>query len=118
MRLTMQAQFVFLFSLSVNLLFAGACVSGNCNDSYGIYKNDNQENYKGDWKGGRPNGIGEFTDKEGGVYRGQWKMGEMTGLGEYHYANGNSYKGRFSNYKSHGFGTFYFTNGDYYKGTY
>ena len=46
------------------------------------------ENYVGQYKDGKRNGKGTFTDANGGKYVGQYKDEKRHGLGKFTYANG------------------------------
>ncbi|GEM_PF-636341 len=70
-----------------------ACLSGDCNNSYGVWIYDTGDKYKGYFKDG---------------YR--------SGQGTYLYSNGERYDGSFENHKRNGYGTYNWTDGSNYIG--
>lgn len=79
----------FLISLSTNLFVFGQCMSGDCENGFGVYK---------------------YTGMD--VYRGNWANGQRSGYGDHYYNNGDVYKGHFEANKFNGSGKYYFSNGD------
>ena len=54
------------------------------------------ETYKGGFLGGKKNGIGKYTWKNGNTYNGHWSEDAMNGIGEYHWMKENAnYEGSF-----------------------
>jgi hypothetical protein len=58
--------------------------------------------YKGDWDNDLPNGQGEMTLKDGSKYKGGFVDGFPQGKGQKSWANGNSYQGEFHKGRFHG----------------
>ncbi len=56
-------------------------------------KNKNFPGYKGEWKGGKPNGQGTYIFANGDRYEGRYKDGKKHGQGIYIYPNGNRVEG-------------------------
>ena len=71
-----------------------SCVSGDCNNGYGVW-------------------IYDSGDK----YSGYFKDGYRSGQGTYLYSDGEKYFGNFENHKRNGYGTYYWTDGSNYYGT-
>ncbi len=114
------------------------CLSGNCNEGFGIKIYDGGGRYEGNFTGGLRNGQGTYYWKEGEKYTGEWTSGLLTGIGTYYYANGTSKFGYWENseYKgtsrpgqtlstgcisgncNDGYGVFVFDNGDRYEGSF
>ena len=116
---------------------ATGCVSGDCNNGYGIYKWDSGEKYEGYWEDGKRNGEGTNYWTNGEKYTGEWKddirhgtgtniyksssdfdyykgsyvMGKMSGQGVLAWKNGQKYTGSFSNDYFDGEGTMVYTDG-------
>ncbi len=119
------------------------CISGDCDDGYGIYTWDTGERYEGYWKNSMRNGKGtnyfangaEYTgnwkdDKKNGYgaykykpesqfksYTGDWVADKLTGNGIFIYRNGQKYIGELLNNYFHGEGTMYYTDGTSKTGT-
>ena len=49
-----------------------------------------------------------YTHMDGGVYRGNWRGGKKEGLGVYSYPSGARYEGRWEDNLKHGLGVYYF----------
>ena len=71
-----------------------SCISGDCNDGYGVWVYDS-----------------------GDKYTGYFKDGYRSGDGNYIYADGERYVGKYENHKRNGYGTYYWTDGATYAGT-
>ncbi|EGR32466.1 MORN repeat protein [Ichthyophthirius multifiliis] len=84
--------------------------------------NDQEFNYKGEWKNGQQEGYGKHQYPSGGIYEGYFKAGKRHGFGIYNYSNGNKYQGNWQNNQQEGDGKFIFigetqgSQGDVYKG--
>lgn len=103
-------------------------------------KYPNGDYYEGEWKNGKPNGIGKMTYANGDVferkwpkgginvngemiyyiseayYEGNWKDGEKDGFGKMIYSNDDVYEGNWKNGKQDGIGKFVYINGNTYEG--
>ena len=55
------------------------CVSGDCDNGYGIYKFASGDRYEGHFSGRNFNGYGIYTWASGEVYAGQWSMNKRQG---------------------------------------
>ena len=95
------------YSLIVFLLlsqFPGAVFAlEECPGSQGNYRN---------WT----NCKGTFTRANGDQYEGEWKYSKADGLGTKTWANGDQYVGGWKDDNLHGQGTFTYANGDQYEG--
>lgn len=69
------------------------CISGDCNNGYGVRVYDS-----------------------GDIYYGYFSDGIRSGSGEYLYSEGDKYDGLFANNKRNGYGTYYWTDGGFYFG--
>jgi hypothetical protein len=110
------------------------CISGNCDNGYGVYTWDMGDMYVGEFKNSTRNGKGKYTWKSGEVYDGEWKDGKRHGYGVQTFANGTVQKGfyEYGVYKGttiatsgcisgdcqNGNGTYVQKNGDKYVGTF
>ena len=108
-------------------------------------KNEQPDEYIGEWLDNKPNGFGKHTwGNNGDVYEGEWKyclrhgqgadrfsvgdfyigeyrFGKDDGYGQYNWANGNQYSGQFYNGMKHGQGSWKKTgdeNSNKYEGKY
>ena len=72
--------------------------------------------YRGQMKGKRPHGRGEYKEKNGSTYKGAIKLGLRDGDGLWSLSNGWRYEGYFRNDYPHGKGILYFPDGSLYEG--
>ncbi len=79
------------------------CVVGDCVQLYGRYNFANGTNYTGFFTDGNPQ-AGQFSDSEKNNYNGEYKNGKQDGLGKQTYVNGDFYFGFFKNGMRHGKG--------------
>ena len=93
---------IFIFLLSPGLL-VGQCVSGDCENGYGVYKYKNGV-YEGTFVEGNLLGKGVFTSKRGYKYDGQWNRNKKDGFAKEFIKKGGSYVGNFQNNLRHGSG--------------
>jgi len=97
---------LFLFTMT-SIAYAG-CLSGDCDDGYGVYQYKNGAKYQGNWKKGRKNGYGSYSYAGGDKYQGNWQQGRKHGYGEYIFRNGERYIGNWKNNTRQGYGEFYY----------
>jgi hypothetical protein len=85
------------------------------NNCFGELKNVKGELYIGEWKNGKPDGLGTFyVDYDNDKlwrYEGSWKNGEFSGRGVFVEDSRKTYIGEFKNNKRHGKGTLIWPNG-------
>ena len=74
-------------------------------DGFVTHEYDNGNKYVGDFKDGKPHGLGTFTDSRGMVYVGQWREGVMHGEGTMTIPRISIYAGEWRDGKKHGQGT-------------
>lgn len=72
--------------------------------------------YRGAFKAGRADGLGEFLDQSGFAYAGAWRDGLMNGPGRLTTAAGDEYVGSFSAGRRDGAGVFTDATGRIYSG--
>ena len=77
---------------------------------------DNGDKYIGEFKDGKPNGQGTFTDASGKKYEGEFKDGVPNGHGIVTDTSGNKYEGEFKDGVLNGQGTLTSENGEKYEG--
>lgn len=73
--------YLILFFLITNSLQANDCLSGNCENGYGIQKIQNNSQYLGEFKNGQRNGQGVYYYNENKKYVGSWKNDVRDGEG-------------------------------------
>ncbi len=120
--------FVLLASTFLVRAQTGKCTSGDCENGYGTYvwdSYDGDKTYIGNWKNGKPNGMGNFThivknpkSYEFESYEGNWKDNLYDGFGTYKkgklfnktsdksYNKIEIYEGNWSNGRYNGFGIY------------
>ncbi|OIN56434.1 MORN repeat-containing protein [Arsenicibacter rosenii] len=95
------------------------CLSGDCQDGYGIFVNPTLEKYQGDFANGSKHGEGVQFYPDGKMkYKGTFSDDVRSGNGLYFYRNGDKYVGQFQDNLPHGKGTYYFSDGDRFVGTF
>lgn len=97
------------------------CVSGDCMNSYSVFVEDGNK-YIGEFKNGKPHGMGRYILANGSEYRGSVVNGKIEGSGELKYFDdGNPdgpafYFGDIKNGIPNGFGAMKYRNGNIYYG--
>ncbi|MBN1250963.1 MAG: caspase family protein [Bacteroidales bacterium] len=111
------------------------CISGNCDNGYGVYVWSSGEKYVGDWTNSMRNGKGTNTWTDGEEFDGNWKNDKRHGYGKQKYKSGSEKTGFWENgiYKgtntinntgcisgdcNNGYGTYVQTSGNKYVGTF
>jgi len=101
--------------------YEGTCIDrGGCPVPHGvgIRRNGDGCQYRGEWKDGRPHGIGEFIDpKLNESYCGEWRGGWRQGFGIAKFQNGDKYEGEWFKGKFHDRGNYFYSTGDCFAGT-
>lgn len=105
----------FIPSLLVNIISAQNCIVGDCIDGYGE-KKWKSSLYKGNFKGGRMFGYGEYTWTNGESYIGTFREDFFEGNGVRKYKSGAVYEGGFKYDKRHGKGKIKYSTGSSYSG--
>jgi hypothetical protein len=92
------------------------CISGDCQNGFGVYVWENGEKYEGNWEYKMRHGQGTNYYADGSVYKGDWKSDMQDGYGTLHYANGDRYTGEYKKHKMEGYGSYTFSTGFRYVG--
>lgn len=88
------------------------CVSGNCEDGYGVYVDDNGNRYSGFFKNGEYSGEGTLIFYGGDVYIGSFKNDMVCGKGTYIWGEtGEKYFGHWEDGNRQGIGTSFYEDG-------
>jgi len=90
------------------------CISGDCTNGNGTFKDKYGDKYVGEWKDGKHHGQGTFVEyPSGNKYVGQWKDDKRHGQGTMTYPDwgGMKYVGEFKDDERHGQGTMTYGNG-------
>ena len=74
----------------------------------------NGDKYEGQVFQEQMHGRGIFTSSQGYIYTGEFKYGKPSGMGKLVYDNGDQYEGSFVNDMLHGKGKYLYSNGDRY----
>jgi hypothetical protein len=83
----------------------------------GIFTSSQGYVYTGEFRYGKPNGLGKLVYDNGDRYEGGFLEDMLHGRGKYNYANGDLYQGEFLNDLPHGQGVYVLANGSVYSGT-
>ena len=83
----------------------------------GIFTSSQGYVYTGEFKYGKPNGLGKLVYDNGDQYEGSLVNDMLHGKGKYLYANGDRYQGEFQNDLPHGQGVYILANGNIYSGS-
>ena len=95
------------------------CISGDCQNGFGTYKDKDGFTYIGTFKNGMYNGTCTWYDKNDRLfYEGSVVEGKPQGIGTLYLENGDVYEGEFNNNKMDGYGRYTFANGDVYDGNF
>jgi TPR repeat protein len=98
-----------------NIQFSGGFYSGEFKDGkpdgVGVFHYSSGNRYEGMFQKGQPNGSGKFTFKNGNVTKGNFLSGRPDGFGSILYAFGGSYVGNFREGKRDGLGIEYKADG-------
>ncbi len=88
------------------------CISGNCEDGYGVYVDAENNRYSGFFKNGKFNGSGTLIFYGGDVYSGNFVDDEFSGKGTYIWGeDGQRYFGHWEHGIRQGIGTAFFDDG-------
>jgi len=77
----------------------------NC---FGTKTDPNGDRYVGEWKKGKPHGLGTYSFSNGDIYIGEYRAGMQHGQGIYTFSDGDKYVGEFKNDRFHDRGTFFY----------
>ena len=109
----------------INGKFMGAdniytgCISGNCDNGYGVYIWESGEKYEGNWKNKKRNGQGTNYFVTGFVYEGEWLDDLRHGYGVLTFNSDSEFdkfSGQWLNDKVSGYGTLLYKSGQKYIG--
>ncbi|WP_019988405.1 hypothetical protein [Rudanella lutea] len=93
------------------------CLSGNCQNGFGVFVSTTREKYVGEFAERARHGQGIEYYPDGKIkYKGAFAEGERAGFGTYYFRNGDRYVGQFSDSAPNGKGTYYFSDGDRFVG--
>eukprot|EP00434_Breviolum_minutum_P008255 symbB.v1.2.007283.t1/scaffold438.1/size205425/11 len=72
--------------------------------------------YKGQWKDGMRDGVGQQTWPDGACYSGQWVANRAEGMGKFLHSDGDFYIGEWSGNMANGIGKYYHKGSTTYAG--
>ncbi len=87
------------------------CISGDCEDGYGVYVWDDGERYEGEWKNGKKHGFGTYFYNKQSIYSGTWKNGQKYYFGTYYWPDGDFFMGLYKDGKSKDQGVYVYDTG-------
>ena len=116
---TISILFCILFMGFSNLIYSqtNQCVSGNCQDGFGVLKY-NDASFEGFFKDGKREGFGNYKWNSGAFYSGMWRNDVKHGYGYYKMATGVQLNGTFQFGLLTGLGTKKFTDNTSEQGHY
>lgn len=91
-------------------------LKGGAPNGWGVYRCNNKSTYTGEFFKGLAHGKGQKNFTNGDSYSGEWKNGKMHGKGVYTWKNGHKINGFFEEGFLKGFGIFHLPNGEAFKG--
>ena len=94
------------------------CLIGNCQDSYGAFRNPSGDAYAGDFIAGSPHGRGVYTWPDGQRYEGEFRNGNRNGHGVSTWLDGQRYEGEYRDGKQNGRGVYTWPDGQRHEGEY
>ncbi len=74
-------------------LLEDQCISGDCENGYGIYQSADGRKFKGPFKNGKPHGTGVYYFPNGERYEGNMVAGELDGRGALFFPDGRAIRG-------------------------
>jgi hypothetical protein len=85
----------FVWILCFSLPAAAQCISGNCNNGYGValFPEKGKARYNGNFLHQKPHGFGKAEYGDGSIYEGQWENGKWHGQGTMTLASGTQLVG-------------------------
>ncbi len=92
------------------------CVSGNCENGYGLMVYDDKSAYLGDFKNGKSHGSGVYITSDGTKTIGSFENDKISGYVNIYMANGNYYAGMFLDGAANGYGALIYPDGTMYYG--
>lgn len=99
------------------MLRTKGCISGDCNNGYGVKYYDKGDRYEGHFKNGLFSGNGIYTFADGFSYAGEWKDDKLNGDVVQYYQNGDYGFGKFvAGVQLSGYGHWDYDNGDKFYG--
>ena len=96
-----------------NFFEQGICVSGNCENGFGIKRYQDGTIYVGNWWNKIPGGHGTLIWGDGTIYVGNFDKGKYHGDGTF-MTREQFYIGEFKSDRANGSGTFFLQNGVYF----
>lgn len=108
-------KFIFIFPFFFTIILTAQCVSGNCNNGYGVKKYQDGTLYIGEWWNDAPSGKGTVVWADGSIYVGDFIAGKYNGTGA-HFTSKSLYIGDFKNDLPNGYGTFFMSPKSMYVG--
>jgi hypothetical protein len=87
--------FLFAFLLLNSIAINAQCVSGDCNNGYGValFPEKGKARYNGQFQNQKPHGFGKAEYGDGSIYEGVWQNGKWHGQGTMTLASGTRLTG-------------------------
>ncbi len=94
------------------------CLSGDCENGYGVWVYESGDLYAGYWTGGFRNGEGTYLYADGQKYTGNVVNNKRNGYGIYYWLDGSTYTGNWNDGNQDGYGTYTASDGIVQTGTF
>jgi hypothetical protein len=111
----MKKLFNLLAFLNLTTAASAQCISGDCNNGIGMYKDSNFV-YEGPFKNGMPHGKGRLLKANGDMYEGGFEYGMYNGTGTLYGGDSSIYTGSFHQGYKQGKGSIAYIDGKKYEG--
>lgn len=105
--MNMKKHFILLFIILISKFISAQCLSGDCENGFGMFKYKSENTFEGYFKDAKIHDLGIFYFKNGATIWGAIRDQKFNGFGAVYFKNGSSYFGNLKNGLQHGLGVLY-----------